>query len=180
MHRNSGSESLTIHPTAYVCPSAVIHPSVRGSHIVIGAHTQIYDYVVIKAVGGSGDIVLGEHCYINPHSTLYSGNGIHMGNYVLVAPGCVLTPTNHSFESRKQTIRNQGFMPSKGGILIEDDVWICANVTILDGSTIRRGAIIAAGSVVSGEVGSFEIWGGVPAKFIRNRLDDITHDPDAK
>jgi len=71
-------------------------------------------------------------------------------------------------------------MPSKGGILIEDDVWICANVTILDGATIRRGAIIAAGSVVSGEVGSFEIWGGVPAKFIRNRLDDITHDPDAK
>jgi hypothetical protein len=47
--------SLQIHPTAFVSADARIQPSVRGTRIVIGAHTQIYDFVVISAVGGSGD-----------------------------------------------------------------------------------------------------------------------------
>jgi virginiamycin A acetyltransferase len=78
--------ALEIHPTASVSADARIHPSTRGTRIVIGAHTQVYDFVVIRAVGGDGDIVIGEHCYINPHCTLYSGAGIRFGNYVLVGP----------------------------------------------------------------------------------------------
>jgi len=88
--------ALSIHPTAYVSPDARIHPSQRGTRIVIGAHTQIYDYVVIRAVGGSGDIVIGEHCYLNPHCVLYSGAGIRFGDYVLVGPGCAIVPSNHA------------------------------------------------------------------------------------
>ena len=168
------TENLIIHPSASISETARIQPSERGSKIIIGAHCQIYDYVVIKAVGGSGDIVMEEHCYINAHSTLYTGNGIQMGNYVLIAPGCVLAPTNHSYQSRSIPIRHQGFLPSKGGIVIEDDVWIGANCTILDGTLIRHGAVIAAGSVVMGEIGAFQIWGGVPAKFIRDRPNDLT------
>jgi len=163
---------LNIHSTAYVSDTAVIQPSVRGSFFNIGAHTQIYDFVVIKAVGGSGNVSIGEHCYINPHCTLFSGNGITFGDYVLVAPGCVIAPTNHAYSSRREVMRHQGFMPSKGGVVIEDDVWIGANTTILDGARIGRGAIIAAGSVVMGEVGAFEIWGGVPARLLRSRPED--------
>lgn len=173
MTTNVSTHNLTIHPTAFISNNASIQPSKRSSQIIIGAHTQIYEFVVIKAVGGNGDIVMGEHCYINPHTTLYSGNGIQMGNYVLIAPGCVLAPTNHSYLSRTLPIRHQGFLPSKGGIVIEDDVWIGANSTILDGALIGRGAVIAAGSVVKGEVGAFQIWGGVPAKFIRERPNDL-------
>ncbi|MFP3551100.1 glycosyltransferase [Paraburkholderia sp. SIMBA_049] len=167
---------LTIHPTAYVSENAVIQPSIKGSLFTIGAHTQIYDFVVIKAVGGSGDIKIGEHCYINPHCTLFSGNGITLGNYVLIAPGCTIAPTNHAFLSRQEVMRHQGFMPSKGGVVIEDDVWIGANSTILDGAHIGQGAVIAAGSVVRGEVGSFEIWGGVPARLIGQRPKDVELD----
>ncbi len=172
MRKSPISGGLEIHPTAFVSPNAIIQPSQRGSKIFVGAFTQIYDFVVVKAVGGEGDIEMGEHCYINAHSTLYSGNGIHMGNYVLIAPGCVLAPTNHNYLSRALPIRHQGFLPSKGGIVIEDDVWIGANCTILDGTRIGRGAIIAAGSVVLGEIGSFQIWGGAPAKYIRDRPDE--------
>ena len=172
MQKDPNADSLRIHPTAFVSANASIQPSQRGSKIIVGAHTQIYDFVVLKAVGGSGDIEMGEHCYINAHSTLYSGNGIRMGNYVLIAPGCVLAPTNHSYQSRERPIRQQGFMPSKGGIVIEDDVWVGANCTILDGATIRRGAIVAAGSVVNSEIGAFQIWGGAPAEYIRERPDD--------
>jgi len=149
-----------------IAETAVIHPSSRGSRIVIGEHCEIYDHVVIRCVGGLGDIVFGSHCYINPHCVLYSGNGILFGNYVLLAPGVKVMPTNHAFQSRDIPIRHQGFLPSKGGVICEDDVWIGANSTLLDGAHIEKGCIIAAGSVVNRRVPSYEIWGGVPARRI--------------
>jgi len=158
-----------VHPTAYVSPDARIHGSLRGTRIVIGAHTQIYDFVVIRAVGGEGDIVIGEHCYINPNCTLYSGSGIRFGNYVLVGPGCSIVPANHAIDRTDIEIRKQGFMPSKGGVVIEDDVWIGAGCVILDGTHIEKGAVVAAGSVVSGRLEGNSVWGGSPCKLLRKR-----------
>jgi len=163
------SGSLKIDPSAQISDTARITASTRGSTISIGAHTEIYDYVVIKPVGGSGDITIGEYCFLNPHTVLYSGNGITLGNYVLIAPGCAVVPTNHAFSRRDIPIRKQGFAPSKGGVVIEDDVWIGANSTILDGARIGKGAIIGAGSVVAGVVGPYEVWAGAPARFIEKR-----------
>ena len=157
---------------AHVSPDARIHPSVRGSRIVVGGGTWIYDFVVIRCVGGDADIVIGRHCHINPHCTLYSGHGITLGDYVLLAPGVSVVPANHAYERRDIPIRHQGFMPSKGGVVIEDDVWVGANSVILDGAHIERGAIIAAGSVVHGRVSAHTIWGGVPARFIRARPEE--------
>jgi acetyltransferase-like isoleucine patch superfamily enzyme len=159
-----------------VAPTAVIHPSTRGNRLVIGSGSEIYDQVVIRFVGGSGDIVMGKFCYINPGCVLYSGNGIRFGDYVLLAPGVKVMPTNHAFTSRDTPIRHQGFMPSRGGIVIEDDVWVGANAVLLDGAQIGRGAIIAAGAVVSGGVPAFEIWGGVPARKIRDRPPGVNSD----
>jgi len=155
-------------------PTARIHGSTRGTRIVIGDHSEIYDYVVFRCVGGSGDIVMGHHCYLNPGTVLYSGNGIRMGDYVLIAAGAMLMPTNHAFSRRDVPIRHQGFTESKGGIEIGDDVWIGANAVVLDGARIGRGAIIGAGSVISGIVPDYEIWAGVPARKIGERPDERT------
>jgi acetyltransferase-like isoleucine patch superfamily enzyme len=162
-------EPLQFGQGVVISETAVIHASKRGSRIVLGAHTEIYDHVVIRCVGGAGDIVMGEHGYINPGCVLYSGNGIRFGDYVLLAPGVKVVPTNHAFGSREIPIRHQGFMEAKGGVVIDDDVWVGANAVLLDGTQIGRGAIIAAGAVVSGCVPAYEIWGGVPAKKIRDR-----------
>lgn len=161
--------TLEIHPTAYLSPDARIHPSERGTRIAIGAHTHIYDYVVIRAVGGTGDVIIGAHCYINAHCTLYSGAGIRFGDYVLVGPGCSIVPANHSYERTDIEIRKQGFLPSKGGVVVENDVWIGAQCVLLDGTYIESGAVIAAGSVVSGRIGARAVWGGNPCRFIRAR-----------
>ena len=160
---------LQIDPTAYVSPDARIHPSERGTRIVIGAHSRIYDFVVIRAVGGAGDIVIGEHCYINANCTLYSGSGIRMGNYVLIAPGCSIVPANHEIARTDVVMRKQGFMPSKGGVVIEDDVWIGANCVILDGAHIGAGSILTPNSVVSGRIPPNSIVQGNPAKVIFTR-----------
>jgi virginiamycin A acetyltransferase len=160
---------LEISPDAVISQDARIFPSSRGTRIVIGANTQIFEFVVIRAVGGEGDIVIGEYCYVNSHCILYSGNGIHMGNNVLVAPGTAIMPVNHSTSHRELPIRSQGFAPSRGGVFIEDDVWIGANCVLLDGAYVERGAVVAAGSVVKGRVSAYSVWAGSPAKYVKMR-----------
>jgi len=166
------ANGLSVGEEVFIADTAIIHPSVRGNRIALGKHTQIYDHVVVRCVGGDGDIIIGEHCYINPGCVLYSGNGITFGNYVLLAPGVKVVPSNHAFDTRSTVIRHQGFMKSKGGVVVEDDVWIGANAVLLDGAHIGRGAILAAGAVVSGPVPAYEIWGGVPARLLRPRPED--------
>lgn len=158
--------------SANISEDARIVPSERGTKIVIGENTHIFEFVVIRAVGGSGDVIIGDNCYINACSVLYSGNGIAMGKYVLVGPCTVIAPANHAFERRDEFIRHQGFMPSKGGVVIEDDVWIGANCVILDGAYIRRGAIVAAGSVVNNEVPEYAIVAGTPAEVVSMRPEN--------
>lgn len=160
---------LEIADSAVISPDARITASVRGTKIKIGEHTHVFEFVSIRAVGGVGDMVVGQHCHINPGCVIYTGNGIQIGDHVLLASGVMLMPTNHAYERRDIAIRHQGFLPSKGGIIIEDDVWIGSNSVVLDGAVIRKGAIIAAGSVVRGEIPAYEIWGGVPAKKICDR-----------
>ena len=59
----------------------------------------------------------------------------------------------------------------RGWVIVEDDVWIGSGAIILSGVTIGKGAIIAAGSVVTKDVPSCEIWGGNPARKIRDRFE---------
>jgi acetyltransferase-like isoleucine patch superfamily enzyme len=62
-------------------------------------------------------------------------------------------------------------MPSRGGILVEDDVWIGANCVILDGAVLRRGCVVGANSLVNGELAPYSINYGSPARFVRWRPD---------
>lgn len=152
-----------VDPTARISPLADIETSVRGTRTVIGARTMIDAFVKIKPVGGSGDVIIGEDCAINSGTVIYSGNGVTIGNAVLIAANCTLAATNHEFGDPDRRIRDQGFQPSRGGIVIGDDVWLGANVVLLDGVRIGRGAVIAAGSVVRGEIEPYAIYAGSPA-----------------
>ena len=111
-------------------------------------------------------MTLGARSVINSGCVLYTGNGISIGADVLIAANCTLAPTNHEFRDPEKPIRDQGFMPSRGGIVIEDDVWIGANCVLLDGAVLRKGCIIAAGSVVRDERPALSISAGAPAKTV--------------
>lgn len=157
---------IEIHATAKVSALADIEDSVRGSRIVVGAHSVIDSFVKIKPTGGSGDLIIGEHVNINSGTVLYTGNGISIGNDVAIAANCTFAPVNHEYKARDELIRKQGFRPSKGGIVVEDDVWIGANCVLLDGACLRRGCVVAAGSVVRGEVQAYSINAGCPLTII--------------
>jgi virginiamycin A acetyltransferase len=160
---------LVIDPSARISPLADVEDSVRGSRIEIGPEVIIDSFVKIKPAGGSGDVVIGRASFINSGTVIYTGNGVRIGANVLIAANCTLAPTNHAYHDASRPIAQQGFLPSRGGIVIEDDVWVGANSVLLDGAIVRRGAIIAAGSVVRGEVEAYTIVGGSPLSIIGHR-----------
>lgn len=107
------------------------------------------------------NITVGKNVFFNSGCKFQDQGGICIGDNVLIGHNAVLATINHDTDPR-----HRGNMTLKP-IVIEDDVWIGANVTVLQGVTIGRGAIVAAGSVVTKNVDPYTIVGGVPAKFIK-------------
>lgn len=120
------------------------------------------------------DVVMGEGSYV--------GAGLIqaavIGRYCSLGPGVVIGPSEHRldhwttspYESRDAgeppgTVDKLGTAASRP--IIEDGVWVGANVVILRGVRIGTRAVIAAGAVVACDVPPGEIWGGVPARRIR-------------
>ena len=154
---------------ARVSPFADIEDSTRGSRIVVEDGAVIDSFVKIKPAGGSGDVVIGAGCFLNSGVVIYSGNGVEIGDGVMIAANCTLAPVNHAFARKDVTIREQGFEPSQGGIVIESDVWLGANCVVLDGARIGRGCVVGAGSVVTGRLEPFGVYVGSPVARVGRR-----------
>ena len=153
---------IKIHPTAKISPLADIEDSTRGTQIVISENVVVDAFVKVKPAGGMGDLTIGANSFINSGCVLYTGNGIRIGQNVAVAANCTFASSNHEYADRNTLIVRQGFRPSKGGISIGDDVWIGANVVLLDGAHVGDGCVISAGSVVRGILTSYGVYGGNP------------------
>jgi virginiamycin A acetyltransferase len=145
---------------------ADIEDSVRGTKIVIEDGVVVDAFVEIKPAGGSGDVCIEDNSCLSSGTAIYSGNGITIGHSILIAANCTLAPVNQECRSKGKPIVEQRFRPSKGGILTEDDVWIGAGSVVLDGARIRRGAVVAANSVVNGDLESYGIYAGNPGQII--------------
>lgn len=140
-----------------------------------------HNYTVVRNIlGGSPIITIGEGTYgeLNILSYKNKEEGLEIGNYVSIASNVwfilggnhqMNTYSNYPIASMFIELCPEKDALTKGKIIIEDEVWIGANVTILSGVTIGKGAIIAAGSVVTKDVPSYSIIGGNPAKIIRYR-----------
>jgi virginiamycin A acetyltransferase len=160
---------IEIDPTARVSRLADIEESVRGTLIRVEAQAVIDSFVKIKPVGGMGAVIIGEGSYVNSGTVIYTGNGVRIGRGVLIAANCTFAPTNHEFSRADIPIAKQGFQKDRGGIIVEDDVWIGANTVVLDGAVIRKGAVVGAGSIVRGELASNTVYAGNPLREIRVR-----------
>jgi len=161
---------VIISPSAKISKHADIEASVKGTKIIIGNHAFIDSFVKIKPAGGSGDIFIGNKCYINSGTVIYSGNGVFLGEGVMIAANCTIAPVNHGYLKKNIPILEQGFLESKGGIHIDDDVWIGANCIVLDGAKIGKGVVVGAGSVVRGSLQPYGVYAGNPAKKIGARF----------
>ncbi len=162
---------MSISSLAKISSFADIEASQKGSMFTVGDYSLIDSFVKVKFCGGVGHIIIGSYSYINSGCVLYSGNGITIGNNVLVAANCTFAPVNHAYKKKDVLIRQQGFLPSRGGIVIEDDVWIGANVVILDGAALGKGCVVGASALVKGKLQPYGIYVGSPLTLIGMRDD---------
>jgi len=132
-----------------------------GNNVLIGRNTSI------SCKGG--EIEIGDFSNIGPNNIIISESKIKIGKYVFTAGQMyMIAGGNHNFERKDIPIWHQPSI-SKGGIILEDDIWIGASSTILDGVKIGKGAVIGAASLVNKEIKSYTINAGVPAKTIKTR-----------
>lgn len=92
-------------------------------------------------------------------------NLIYIGSGVAIASGCKII--THFIDPN---IIDNRFHYKVGKVIIEDDVFIGMNVIVCNPVTIGKGAVVGAGSIITKDIPSYQIWAGNPAKFIRNRV----------
>lgn len=124
-----------------------------------------------KKISLGNYVQFGNDCKIATH--------LSTGDYVLFAGGVMIVGRNdHSIDVPGKLIWD-GSRRDDDKVVIESDVWVGAAVLILGGVHIGSGSVIAAGSVVTKNIPECEIWGGVPARKIRDRFhsteDKIKH-----
>lgn len=130
----------------------------------IGKGVVIYPGVWITP---GRNLVIEDHVDLAKDVLITTSGGVHIGKRVLIGYRTQILSANHSIPPAGLPIPISGDV--FGEVIIGDDVWIGANVVITPGVKIGSGAIIAAGSVVTKDVESNAIVGGVPAKLIRMR-----------
>ncbi len=120
------------------------------------------------------NIVIGDYSHVNRDCCLWAGqkSRIVLGKFVLMGPGVRIHATNHTFADTGIPMMLQPLR--EADVVIEDDVWLGANVVVTAGVSIGQGAVVAAGAVVTKDVPPYAIVGGVPAKVIKSRLNDET------
>ena len=138
-----------------------------GKNVQIGPNSEITPK----------NVSIGDNVYLGPHTTILSTvANVSIGNNVMFGPGVTIITGDHRIDlvgRLMNSVTNAEKLPENDvDVIIEDDVWIGANVTILKGVTIGTGSVIAAGAVVTKSIPEFSIWGGVPAKAIKNRFSD--------
>lgn len=160
--------------------------AVRCPHLMdVGKKVLLDDYAVLD-IRGEGSIELGDQVVIGRFSSITAKeaqirigagtnissfcriatqSGIEIGKSVLIAAYSYIGPSNHQKVEGKSLISSP--MENRGGVKIEDHVWIGAHTTILDGVTIGTGAIVGAHSFVTEDVPAYATVVGVPARVVK-------------
>ena len=138
----------------------------RPGCLVLGSRVVLEHDVYLKVVTDSAHLHIGSRSFVGRGVEIDCQEKISIGEHVLLAPGCFITDHNHDIAADRR-IDQQRCVSAP--VAIEDDVWIGANAVILPGVKIGQGAVVGAGAVVTSDVDSFTVVGGVPARMIAKR-----------
>lgn len=151
------------------------HPNGIEKNIIIKSNAHIKGELL--TLGHGGKIIVGQDSYVGPNTYIWSGKEISIGNRVLIGQNCCIF--DNDIHPINPEIRHRQFkdIVTKGQptwvtlndreVIIEDDAWIGANVVVLKGVTIGKGAIVGAGSVVIHDIPDYAVAHGNPAKICR-------------
>lgn len=153
----------------YVRDRAMLHPRARvqmTGKIRFGRGTVVKPLTIIQVSGGR--ISIGRRCVIGAFNNITAGIvDLVIGDDVLTGPHVSIIAITREYRRNDMRIDDQGYRDK--GISIGNDVLIGTGAIILDGSRIGHGAVICAGSVVTGPIPNFAVAFGSPAKVSHYR-----------
>jgi acetyltransferase-like isoleucine patch superfamily enzyme len=159
--------------------SRIINNSGRVRSIALGRNTVVAGELLVYSDGGR--IEIGDYCFIGVNSRIWSAANIRIGSRVLISHNVNIHDANaHSLSAVQRHEHFKAIFVDKrpaigevpaSPLVIEDDVWIGFNATILRGVTVGQGAIIAAGAIVKKDVPPFTIVAGPLAAPIGKSLE---------
>lgn len=119
----------------------------------------------------NGCIKIGKNTGLSAQTIIHATNDcpVDIGDDVIIGPQSYISAGgNYHFDQLDVPIREQGINPD-GGIVLEDNIWLGARVTVLGGVTMASGSIAGAGAVVNKSISANAICAGVPAKVLKER-----------
>lgn len=141
----------------------------RGGKLKLNARNVFEGKYDIEVSGGT--LSIGSENYFNKNVKIVCFDSVKIGNYCLIADSVHFYDHDHKYEDLHKPVRDQGFVAAP--IVIGNNVWIGARAIILKGVTVGDNAVIAAGSVVSRDVPAGAIVGGIPAKVLKMREEQV-------
>ncbi|MEO9894566.1 DapH/DapD/GlmU-related protein [Aurantibacter sp.] len=137
--------------------------------IVLGQNCRLEHGIFFKYDGvwqEKKSIIIKDNVFIGANCEFNISDKIVIGEESMIASGCKFIDHNHSTELLPKRERKGD---SRKKILIGKDVWLGVDVIVLAGVSLGDGCIVGAGAVISKSIPPYEIWGGVPAKKIKDR-----------
>lgn len=134
-------------------------------NLKLGQNSVIYNSCHIRS---PHQVSIGENSSIGDRCTLDGRSGLRIGNCVNLSTGAWIWTLQHD-------VNAPDFRATGAPVTIEDYAWISSRVTILPGVTVGKGAVVTAGAVVTKSVEPFAIVGGVPAKKIGERSQNLSY-----
>lgn len=131
-----------------------------GDHTIISRNTSI--------LAKFAPLEIGEHSNIGSGCLLSSMDGLKIGRHVLIAANCYIGGGTYRSDRVDIPVVQQGYL-MKGPVVVGDNCWLGAGVTVLDGVKIGRDCIVGAGAVVTRDLPDFAVAAGVPARVLRIR-----------
>lgn len=159
-------------------PNCMFYPGVIVEQSDFEGYNVLFKDVVIS------NSSLGAHSYIQKYSTVFNAR---IGRFCSIATKVSIGPGSHKMDGISthpafylkntpllKTYASENHFQPFSEVVIGNDVWIGEGSIIMDGVRIGNGAIIAAGAVVTKDVDHYAIVGGIPAKIIKYRFDELT------
>lgn len=138
----------------------------RPENISIGDNCRIDDFCLLSA--GDGGILLGDNVHIGCYSSLIGSESIGIESYTEISGRVSIYSSTNDFSKELFVENKKRINIISGEVYIQRSVVVGSGSVILPNTIIGNFARVGALSLVKGEIGDHEIWGGVPAKKIKD------------
>jgi acetyltransferase-like isoleucine patch superfamily enzyme len=138
----------------------------EGAKVIIGESCTVKENTYFILTKPNPIVEIGDYSGVGRNCYFSIKGHLVIGSYVRIGPDVCILDQSHQYEAN-DLIMNQPAVIKN--VVIQDDVWIGRGATILPGVRIGEGAIVGANSLVNKNIPANEIWGGVPARFLKMR-----------